>query len=562
MSQNENQNGGLAQASTQKKISFFSAILVVMGSSIGAGIFFKAKGVLTNSQGSLVLAIFCWIIAAISVIAMALALIEISSARNDNLSLIGWTKVFNGRTTFKASKNFMFYIYLPLTYFFMPLYVILSLQDGLGALINTSGDAMTIGTSVDWLIWTIVSLVISGYFIYVSGISSRAGNIQNKIVTYIKFIPLAAVVVLGITLVGMNASGVGDISAGTVPPTTGPSGNQITTSIESGAAFSDLAPGIGMFLAISGIFFAYDGFYVAAGIQSEMAQPKKTPMAILFGLLITTVIYLFVAIAMSINGGDIIGMQDFMKKAFGDDVGRIIFGVLNLMIAIGVIGIINGFAMWAPRFTEDLIKEGELPFSIKYKNKLNENKPIVGIMYSFAISVPVVIVFTIIGALGYNDTVGYGGSDGLYYGAGMGKLYSFADLMGTWTALFAFGFIMFAIYGGLKNRKTKAVTTDQKSYFKIAAIISIISVGLALTITALAPFIDLFLLGWVNPISVELVGGNYVDIVVGRVMLIVTFFIFIGLSYGVTMIEDIVNVKKHGSIEKFEEWQKTNFIVS
>ena len=144
----------------------------------------------------------------------------------------------------------------------------------------------------------------------------------------------------------------------------------------------------------------------------------------------------------------------------------------------------------------------------------------------------------------------------------MGKLYSFADLMGTWTALFAFGFIMFAIYGGLKNRKTKAITTDQKSYFKIAAIISIVSVGLALTITALAPFIDLFLLGWVNPISVELVGGNYVDIVVGRVMLIVTFFIFVGLSYGVTMIEDVVNVKKHGSIEKFEEWQKTNFIVS
>lgn len=121
---------------------------------------------------------------------------------------------------------------------------------------------------------------------------------------------------------------------------------------------------------------------------------------------------------------------------------------------------------------------------------------------------------------------------------------------------------MFAIYGGLKNRKTKAIKTDEKGYFKISAIISIISVGLALTITTLAPFIDLFLLGWVNPISVELVGGNYTDIIVGRVMLIVTFFIFIGLSYGVTIIEDMVNIKKHGSIEKFEEWQKTNFVVS
>ena len=34
---------GISQASKSKKISFFSAILVVMGSSIGAGIFFKSK---------------------------------------------------------------------------------------------------------------------------------------------------------------------------------------------------------------------------------------------------------------------------------------------------------------------------------------------------------------------------------------------------------------------------------------------------------------------------------------------------------------------------------------
>ena len=101
----------LANASTNKKISFFSAILIVMGSSIGAGIFFKSGTVLENSQSSLVLAIFCWLIAAVSVIAMALALVEVASARNDNLSMIGWAKVFIGRTTVKACKNFMFYIY-------------------------------------------------------------------------------------------------------------------------------------------------------------------------------------------------------------------------------------------------------------------------------------------------------------------------------------------------------------------------------------------------------------------------------------------------------------------
>ncbi|MGV2393323.1 UNVERIFIED_CONTAM: hypothetical protein O8I53_10380 [Campylobacter lari] len=40
----------------------------------------------------------------------------------------------------------MTYIYLPLTYFFMPLYVILSLQDGFTALLGTDAN---FGTSQD-----------------------------------------------------------------------------------------------------------------------------------------------------------------------------------------------------------------------------------------------------------------------------------------------------------------------------------------------------------------------------------------------------------------------------
>ena len=529
---------GISQASKSKKISFFSAILVVMGSSIGAGIFFKSKSVLDNSQNSLILAIFCWIIAAFSVIAMALALIEISSARNDNLSLLGWTKVFNSRTTFKASKNFMFYIYLPLTYFFMPLYVIMSLQDGIGALVNADMSPYNFGTPVDWLIWTIISIAISVYFIYVSGISSKVGNIQNKIVTYIKFLPLAFVAIMGFVLVGMKAGGWNEVSIGVQKP---------TADLAAGGSLSSFAPGLGMFLAISAIFFAYDGFYVAAGIQSEMEEPKKTPMAILLGLVFTTVIYLIIAISMSINGGSFSDMLDYMETLM-PNVGHVLFGIVNIMIAIGVLGIINGFAMWAPRFTEDLIKEGELPFSIKYKDKLNEHKPKVGIMYSFVITIPIVIVFTLIGALAYIDN--YGTS----YGSGMGKLYTFADLMGTWTALFTFGFITAAIYGGIKNRKTKKVQTDQKSYFVPMAIVAVIIVGLALTVTILIPIFDLLLIAQLDQVAV--------DIIVSRIMLVITLIIFIALSYGTTWIEDRINIKKFGSIEKYEAWQKQNFIVS
>lgn len=93
------------EPSKQKKISFFSAMLIVIGGSIGAGIFFKSGGVLSNSQGSIVLAAFAWIIASLAVVTMGLALIEIASVRNDNLSLISWTKIFNGRIIYNATKK-------------------------------------------------------------------------------------------------------------------------------------------------------------------------------------------------------------------------------------------------------------------------------------------------------------------------------------------------------------------------------------------------------------------------------------------------------------------------
>ena len=549
----QNETPTIASQSTSKKIGFFSAMLIAMGSSIGAGIFFKAKGVLESSQGSFVFAIMAWLIAAFAVIAMALALVEIASARNDNLSLIGWCKVFNSRFIYKASKNFMFYIYLPLTYFFMPLYVIMSLQDAISAF---GGDATNggygpstfglAGGDADWVIWTIISIAISLFFIFISGMSSSAGNIMNKGIMAVKFIPLAATIIIGFIIAGMQGT---HVSAEPIAP-----GNGITSGYDP-SNLGSMTPGIGLFMAIGAIFFAYDGFYVTAGLQSEMKEPKKTPMAIVFGLGAVTLIYLLIAIAMSIGGdGGLFGFHDwlFEKNALW------VFGVLNLTIAIGVLGIINGFAMWAPRFVEDLIKEHELPLSHKYQNKLCANKPMIGIYYSLIITFPVVILFTLIGALAY-----YPGSyDGAYGSSQMEKLYTFCDLTGTWTAVFAFMFIMLPIFGGLRNRKEHFVKTDQKKYFVPLAWASVIVIGIVLVLLFLDAFINVFML-------INLASSNYMyfnsdsnkvvsgypgnDEIIGRVMKLATLFIFCGLMIIPTVIEDKIHIKKYGSIEAYEK---------
>ena len=523
-SKQNKQQSSIADAPLKKKISFFSAMLVVVGSSVGAGIFLKSESVLSGSHGSLVLAIFTWIIAAFAVIAMALSLIEIASARNDNLSLIGWCKTFNSRFIYKASKNFMFYIYLPLTYFFMPLYFIIQLQDGIGVWTHSSVDAngvaslapFSFGTSVDWLIWLVIVFGVMAYFTIVSGYSSRAGNIQNLGITAVKFIPLVVAAIIGFVFVGTGGAPEVPVTPGFKPDATN------TNSLAA------MTPGFGMFIAMAGIFFAYDGFYVTSGLQTEMAEPKKTPMAILFGLSIVTVIYLTIAISMSLNGtGSFFGFGKWLMES---DQGWL-FGVVNILIAIGILGIINGFAMWAPRFIEDLIKEDELPFSSKFKNKLNSDKPKIGILYSLTMSVPIVFLFTIIGVFAYIPG-GYGGAG---YGSGMENLYNFTDLMANWTALFTFAFITASIFGCLKNRKTKKVVTEQKKYFKPMAISAIAIMSVALFITLFAPIFDLMILFYIDASTEE---------IIGRVMLIVVLGLFMALTFLPTIIEDYINKRK------------------
>ena len=534
---------GLANAPLKKKIGFFSAMMVVVGSSVGAGIFFKAGNVLGDSQNSIIFAIFCWLFAAFAVIAMGLALIEIASARNDNLSLIGWCQTFNGRWIYKACKNFMVYIYLPLTYFFMPLYVVMSIQDGIMGLIP-SWNGVFISQQLDWLVLTGIAVLMSVYFIVVCGLSSKAGNIQNWIITSVKFLPLIFAAVLGFVIFFMNGAKIAspDFNWGFVA-----SPNTTPSEIYS---FSSMTPGFGMFIAVAAIFFAYDGFYVAAGIQSEMKEPKKTPLAILFGLIIVTLIYLVIAVSMSLGSedGSPFGFQTWLESKNLTWA----YGTFQILIGVGVIGIINGFALWSTRFMEDLIRANEVPLSSKLINKINDKRPTVGIVYNLVLSIPIVVVFCVIGGLAYIDTGSYG------YATSANKLYEFADLMGTWTALLAFAFITFAIAGALRNRRTNEIKVVKSKFFKGSAIITLALMSLPIFFTFFAPIADVFLLFRI-PSNTE---GFVNDILIPRIMTVVVLFIFIGLMIIPELLNKLSLKMKYGSVDQglVEKAKKMAFI--
>ncbi|WP_255565866.1 APC family permease [Mycoplasma sp. E35C] len=533
-----------ANAPTSKKIGFFSAMLVVIGSSVGAGIFFKAGSVVDSSHNSIVFAIFAWLLAAFAVISMAMALIEIASARNDNLSIIGWCQTFNSRFIYKSCKNFMVYIYLPLTYFFMPLYVVLSIQDGISAL---RPDIVGFNTKADWSILMVIAILMSVYFIVVNGLSAKAGNIQNWIITCVKFLPLLFAAVLGFVILGVNNGQVADekykaIFNPNVNLTEIANNENPDVNFAKILNLNALSPGFGLFIAMGAIFFAFDGFYVTAGIQTEMKEPKKTPWAILFGMIFVTVIYLVIAISMSLGaeGGKPSGFQSFLVK---HDLNWL-YALFQILIGVGVLGIINGFALWSTRFMEDLIRANEVPFSTKLVNKINDKRAVVGIKYNLALAIPVIIIFCIIGGLAYVDAGDYGPS----YGTGSAELYSFADLMATWTAVIAFAYILFAIIGAISNRKTKKIKVQKSKFFLPMAYSSIISMILPIFFTFFAPIADFFLM-FLIPTSSE----NWaIEVLIPRLMVVIVLIIFLAFMFVPIWVEDYFMKKKFGSIEKGE----------
>jgi amino acid transporter len=75
-------------------------------------------------------------------------------------------------------------------------------------------------------------------------------------------------------------------------------------------------PVFGVFASIPSIFFAFDGFYATAGIQTEMKEPKKTAMAMSVGLAIVSFIDVAISVSLLIASGtgEISGFQVFLAS--------------------------------------------------------------------------------------------------------------------------------------------------------------------------------------------------------------------------------------------------------
>ncbi|WGI36361.1 amino acid permease [Mesomycoplasma lagogenitalium] len=457
-----------------KKISYFSAIILVMGSSIGAGIFYKSQAVLEGNNQSLLLSILSWVIATISVIILSISLIDITkkSDKNSNLSIVGWNKIVNNDFIYKLSKNFFIYINIPLSFFVLPLYSFLSIQQGLEVY-----NIAVFGTKYDWIIWLTIVIIVTSIITILGSSFLNFGNYLNQITFIFKIISILATLIVSVAFMINEKSEIHLFAI---------KADEIDFSQNFYSGFK-LIPFGGLAISILSIFYVYDGFYSSLGIQSELKTPNKVPSILILGLSGVLVINLIMATFMSSNGkANFTEFSYFLKK---HDL-KWIYSTINFAMGIGVLGIVNSFFLWKPRLIEELIINKEMIFWKKFINKANKKRPIIGAIYTLIIAIPFTLLLGVIASLFY---VGKG--DYINLGSGMDGLYSFVDIVGNWTTLFIFGFLILAIIGDLitKWKNKEIVSKKQKSAF-ILQVVATIFVFLILLINFLMPVVDLVII--------------------------------------------------------------------
>ncbi len=423
-----------------KKISIASAINVVVGSTIGAGIFFKNKSIWVNSNykdfsSTLTIAIFCWVIAGISVICLALSLLEVMSAQKGNKSLVGWSSTFNKKFTSSWSRWYMLVVYYPINYLAMPVYVVQQISD-------------TSGFNFEWWQILLLAFAIYAFLQTISYYSTKAGNSLQIVLGFVKFLPIVIVPIFGFISASSAATTVANISS--------PKG------------FIGLTPFISLFISIPAIFFAFDGFYTVSAIREKLVEPKKLGRAILIGIVIVLSVYMIISIAM-FSGTELSGEGAGTIAGFKNPLPKWLEISINTFIVFAILGIANGFALGTHNIYDEYLKDsyGKFAKLLKRKNKLNLSP---GVIAVFAQVLIYYLFFGILGSLAYK--VAYSPTNEYDYGTREAtSLYSMVDLMTNWTSLFIFLIISFVLFGAIRNRKQNFVQVEkQKGFIWLATI--------------------------------------------------------------------------------------------
>ena len=346
----------------KRQISFGQALATVVGSVIGAGVFFKI-GTITAQTGSTSMTLFVWILAGIISIASGLTISEIAAS----LKINGAIKYLD--YTYGRVWGFLFGWAQMIVYF----------PAQIGALSSIFGVQFVSLFGIKARYSNLIAILLVLFLLGINLIGTKFSSKMQSVITILKIIPIALIIIWGL----FNPV---KIPAPIIPLTVG-TGHSFPTAISQG---------------LLSALFAFEGWIVVTNLANEVKNPEKDlSRAIILGLSAITLIYVLINYTFmtvlpidQLTNNNNAAFQASMKL-FGQFGGKLV----TVGILISVYGAVNAFMLTGMRTPYILAQDNLLPFSNKIgKANIHTGVPVVGAFIVDAIAIVMILLgnFTVL----------------------------------------------------------------------------------------------------------------------------------------------------------------------
>lgn len=346
----------------KRQISFGQALATVVGSVIGAGVFFKI-GTITAQTGSTSMTLFVWILAGIISIASGLTISEIAAS----LKINGAIKYLD--YTYGRVWGFLFGWAQMIVYF----------PAQIGALSSIFGVQFVSLFGIKARYSNLIAILLVLFLLGINLIGTKFSSKMQSVITILKIIPIALIIIWGL----FNPV---KIPAPIIPLTVG-TGHSFPTAISQG---------------VLSALFAFEGWIVVTNLANEVKNPEKDlSRAIILGLSAITLIYVLINYTFmtvlpidQLTNNNNAAFQASMKL-FGQFGGKLV----TVGILISVYGAVNAFMLTGMRTPYILAQDNLLPFSNKIgKANIHTGVPVVGAFIVDAIAIVMILLgnFTVL----------------------------------------------------------------------------------------------------------------------------------------------------------------------
>lgn len=318
-----------------------TAISMIVGISIGSGIFFKADDILIATGGSVWLGILVFIIGALCVIFGSITLSQLASRSSMRGGVVSYYEEFVSPKAANAFGWFQLFVYFP------TITAVVSWVSGIYTI-----SLFGLPSSLE--LQTFIGFIYMTFFFTMNYFSYKSGGRFQNITTIIKMIPL-----IGVGLLGLFWTQ----SAPSLPE-----GVMIVEQSNVGWAWLG---------ALAPVAFSFDGWIVSTTITQEVRDHRRTmPFALTLGPLIVLAVYL----AFFLGLIAIVGVEFILSagdQAIGQ-VGQSIVGlygerILLSFVLISILGVVNGISLGYIRLPHTLASKNMMPMSAKI-SKLDDQK--------------------------------------------------------------------------------------------------------------------------------------------------------------------------------------------